>query len=81
MKSGNSGKKDFIRVPYSGSKMADTKVIAEKKLKPFRWVTGYKIYARKCTLDLLMQQFSSLPCLYASIILFSGTQNKFCRFF
>ena len=24
MKPGNSGKKDFIKVPYSGSKMADT---------------------------------------------------------
>ncbi len=24
MKPGNSGKKDFIQVPYSGSKMADT---------------------------------------------------------
>ena len=26
--------------------MADTGVDAEKKLKPFRWVTGYKIYVR-----------------------------------
>jgi hypothetical protein len=78
MKPGNSGKKDFIQVPYSGSKMADTRVNAEKKLKPFRWVTGYKIYARKCTLDLLMQQFSSLISFFADTNVNAENLSKYC---
>ena len=43
------GKLSIDLFPYFISLFADTDVNAEKKLKSFRWTTGYKIYARMCT--------------------------------
>ena len=47
--------------------MADTGVDAEKKLKPFRWVTGYKIYVRMS--KYVYMHLARIGCMTAKISL------------